>query len=172
MPNLTKHKLVTNDEFNLAYSHPQNQKVIKFHCYKFGKGLPPEESAACGLRGLWRALSIYDKNKGQFTTILGTCIKNECRRTFKEHNKFAQKHVLTSFEGASSKIDNTINSELIESLFIYLTDEEEKMVRAKFLEGKTYREIGAEWSLTKQRVEQVVSKAIKKLSKHFAKILV
>lgn len=49
-----------------------------------------------------------------------------------------------------------------------ITDREEKIIRLYYIDGKTFEEIGKEFGVTRERIRQIQTKAIKKL-KLFAK---
>lgn len=52
---------------------------------------------------------------------------------------------------------------LLEKITAKLPERDQRVIRARFYEGKTYQEIGKELKLTRERIRQIEPKAIRKL---------
>lgn len=155
----TKRRLVSNEEFEKEYRKKENLNVISWYCRKFGKNLPPDEIQACGYRGLWRALEIHNPTRGKLVTILGACVKNECKKTLLEHNKFSNRHISGNFDN-----ERTHEQEYdIQSLLSSVNNQEKNIILLKYYEGKTFKEIGHQYGLTKQRIQQIMARAFDKI---------
>jgi len=156
-------KLITNDEFEKEYQKKENLNVISFYCRKFGYKLPQEEVKAGGARALWKALRIHDPQKGKLVTVLGACVKNECKKIRKDLQKYSSQHTSSTFDNTISVDQNNENGEIIERLLTSVNAREEEIIRLKYYEGKTFQEIGEIYNVSKQRIQQIILRAFQKI---------
>lgn len=77
-------RVITNDEFNIAYKNEDNIKIINSFSKKF-KNLTFEEITTCGMLAVWKTLQDHDTTKGKFTNSLYRFMYWECLKQLEEN---------------------------------------------------------------------------------------
>lgn len=154
---------VSNEQFQQAYQNHANRAVINWYCNRFSQSLDADELKNCGLRGLWKALAIHDPSRAKLVTILGTCVKSECQEAVKFNRKLAKRcDEFAILDELSSQHEHELK-EYVAQLISGVNKKVRHIIYMKFYENKTYEEIGKVYGITKQRVQQIVSKTLKKI---------
>lgn len=151
--------------------------VLK-HC-RIPSGVPVEEteefSDAC--LGLINACENFDPDKGfEFSTYAFYCIKNEVAQGFRRRKKpiifVSDLKALDRPLEANGHLDVRLLDQLLSS-----TDDSEvdatdkKMLLAKYLDQKTFEEVGELFKITKQRVQQRISRAISRIQEKHRELI-
>lgn len=124
-----------------------------------------EDLIQCGLMGLWKACSKFDKDKGmQFSTFASICIKNEMgmflRKELKHYNNTVSFYMLDE-NGQRANIVDIIEdkkqSEFVDdiNMKMCLSGAEELH---KYAHGKTMGEIAKETRKTNQQIYGILVK--------------
>ncbi len=154
---------VSNEQFQQAYQNHANRAVINWYCNRFSQSLDADELKNCGLRGLWKALSIHDPARAKLVTILGTCVKHECQEAVKFNQKLSRQcDEHAPIDEISNKYKQDLKDHVAE-LMHGVNKQTRHIIYMKFYENKTYEEIGKIYGVTKQRIQQIVSKTLKKI---------
>lgn len=151
-----------------------NERLIYFVLHKYYPSLVHDEDAfQIGRIGLWQACESYDENQGSLSTYAVKCIRNAISNEMRQIRK-AMSIECVSLDSPMPHIgDGTIAmKEGILDPTNYFDDVEYQIdeLRPKIPErdltmltmkasGYTYKEIGEQFGVTKQRAQQILKKA-------------
>jgi RNA polymerase sigma factor (sigma-70 family) len=173
MTKLSKHpkKVVSKDEFEVAYKNSDNQNIIKSVLKKYSRTLDYDTLLTCGLNALWRCLANHREEYGtKFTSSLYRFTKWECDREilkFKKNTSIKQVRVvslgLPDVLDHSSPTTSSAQHSIFDDLESVLPQEHASIVRMKYVEDRTLKEIGEHFGYTKEAARQKLKVALKKL---------
>lgn len=119
-------RVITNEEFNIAYANEDNIKLINSFNKKF-RTLSFEEITTCGMLALWRALQDHDPLQGKFTSSLYNFMRWECLKQIQENENMVKVWPYSE----SNKAFYQFNSDHIErnsdNRFKYLSGKHDKL---------------------------------------------
>lgn len=121
--------------------------------------------------GLCKAARLYDESKGAFSTIAFACMRNECLKAIKDHNRIdavsynniipdfedddnTYEHLLADDKHTSNDVDNC---EYLK-WFVGKMDKTSLFVFLHRLQGETYSDIGKILGISRERVRQIAKK--------------
>jgi RNA polymerase sigma factor (sigma-70 family) len=176
-----RRKLIIKDNMIEKLSYIIQSKIRPYKGRSFYEDLLQE-----GRIGLSNAIDQFNAKRGvNFFKFATWYVKNKIRAFIKKQKKFDKKEVLTGFIGGLGLQNNDLSTFITDSSLLYeqaemsnlllecvkrLPEVDRKMVTLRFgLEdnglGQTYQQIGNAFSLSKQRIEQITSRALSKLRK-------
>lgn len=154
-------KFVDNSIYTNAYENKDNQQIIKSVLSKYRGRLTEETLKSCGLNALWRCLQQHDeKYTTKFTSSLWRFVHWECKKELKTlaRSKFRPQELTDIAEEVP--LDN-----LFDDISSILDQEQAKIVKLRFLEGMTLKEIGNTFGVTKEAVRLKLKKALNQIKK-------
>lgn len=180
-------KIVSNKEYELALANKEYHKVMFKVTNKFRKQLKSNILKRCRLIALWKCLRDH-KNIQKFTSSLYNLTLLECYTALKEKDSYDSVTKILSIDDLKKKRSNfelsppisynndfypTRHYELDASLDLpyylgFLSEKWRQILIDKYIYGMTYREIGAKFNITWQRVSQIIDNSIAFLQKKFA----
>lgn len=166
--NQLKHekKEVTNQQFEDAYKNEDNTKVIK-KVLSFYKDILSEETLKdCGLNGLWRCLQFHEPNKGnKLTTSLWRFVAWACETEKKKLRTIKSKKRSKSIELFDIEDKSTISMDIFSDIDSMLDNESSSIIRLRFVEKMTLKEIGAKFGYTKEAARQKLNHALSEVKR-------
>ena len=155
-------KQITNEEFELAFKNAANVRIMKSASRKYQKVLG-EDVLACQIHGLWTALRKYDATRGmRFTTYLFECVSRKC---YAEASKLTNKKKREIIMPPDKLPDTTAYFEttFVSDMLMSLSEKDAKLLTDRYLSGKTLIEIGTEYGVTLQAIQQRLGTLSKKM---------
>ena len=172
-----------NENLNLVYY------VINKYYKEASKVLDIEEMFQEGSIGLMKADRTFEENKGlKFSTYATTCIKNEIRNFVRRQNKKGITELKT-VSGDANKgeegrgtcnlwdiikdnqdyIKKVEDRELIKYIVSALTKEERELLKLRYIDGLTYREVAEKLKSNRTTISQRDRALKSKINKNFHK---
>jgi len=139
-------KIISNELYNIAYNNLDNQRIIKSVLAKYRKQLDDDTLRTCGMHAIWRCLESHDETYStKFTSSLWRFVNWECKKELQvlARSKFKPQELT----------DIAINVDaynIFDDLSNILNEEEVKLIKLRFVEGMTLKEIGKEFGYTKE----------------------
>lgn len=149
-------KMVTNEEYTAAYHNEDNIKIIKKAVKKYARSIDPHDLQAIKDKALWKALDKYDTTKGKFTTWLYSYITYLCRAHIYSRKK-SKKIVLISNYDKDNQHPTEYNRRM-EELIECLSEEDQKLIKYKFVDKMTLSEIGELYDCTDENIRLKLKK--------------
>lgn len=156
---LQKHqkKTVSNEEYNIAYNNKDNQRIIKAVLFTYRGKLDEDTLKTCGLNALWRCLQNHNESfSTKFTSSLWRFVNWECKKELR---------TLATSKYKPLELFDVANEEeemysVFDDLHDVLDQEYCQIIKLRFLEKMTLREIGNKFGYTKEAARQKLEKAI------------
>ena len=162
---MTIKKEITDLDFSNAVKNKDNINIIKKATVSYYKIIDEDELNSCGLEALWKSLQCHNEKYNQkFTTTLYRFVDWECKRRLRR-----KKSLKNNF---SNIISNDLSSIFIKKneLSCYINEKIDLLdkdfsilLRQRFFDGCSVREIGVINNCTPSIIRYKISKAIKKL---------
>ena len=168
-----------------------HQRFVAHLARKFrNTGIPFQDLFSIGTIGLIKGIDSFDPKKGQITTYVGRCIKNEILLFIRNHKKIIKEvsldHVidvdsegneitfldmLSAKDDTSCDVEAKLENESVHNLIDRLSDKEKMIIELYFgLNGKeahTQKEIG---KITR-RSQALISRTLKKILRKMREML-
>ena len=145
-----------------------NMKLVHFTIKNYFPNCSfDEDIVQCGMVGLCKAAEVWDEQKGKFSTLATSCIRNEIFRELKQRNKhqgvYSLDYEYNLDDGEKVTVgDIQIGDEdvdYVDTDYIYkrLTAREAEIFDLKQF-GLSSREIAEKFGVSKQYISQVIRK--------------
>ena len=145
--------------YNDAYYNIDNQKIIKAVLSTYRGRLDEDTLIDCGLNALWRCLQSHKTEfTTKFTTSLWRFVNWECKKELQNLARARHK--------PSELVDISIDSSeytVFDDIDTCLDDVHSQIVKLRFLEGMTLKEIGNHFGFTKEAARQKLKFALKQI---------
>lgn len=135
-------------------------------------------SESCDL--ILKAVDYFDPNRGfKFSTYATWVLKRNLYRALKSWRNFEEKNSNRlddfgntavfdhDFESVFEQADRCV---VIKKLLEHCDEREKKVIERRFFESKKLIEIATEFGLSKERIRQIETRALKKIKKHCERI--
>lgn len=168
-------KQVSNEEYKRAWENNDNQGVINAVLKRYSHMLNREELKSCGMMGLWRAMQYHDYSyKRAFTTSLHIFVRFACAKEAKkksrhqtllnfhptrsvaERDKYSDKAIIDEWKNVylQEEIDDMLHQ------MEELDGEDRKVLKQRYLEKKSLRDIADENGYSKQTARMKILRAV------------
>lgn len=156
-------KQVSNEEFLAAFNNEIYRKIINAASKKY-KSILGEEVEVCKLDGLWLALRDYENARGMtFTTYLFESVKRKC---FAEAKRVRRKNKKERNFSSLNMPENTYHDDyLMNDIALSLNERDAKLLSDRFIYNKTLLEIGNEYDVSFQAIDQRLHTLTKKIKR-------
>lgn len=160
---------VNEEEYRKAYNNSDNRNVIKSVLKTYKDRLDTHTLESCGLSGLWRALQYHNPEEytTKFTSTLWRFTTWECDKEVKKAKRKKHKRAKQISADALTSLDTRLSPEpslgLIDDLESVLDNEHAEIVRLRYVNGYTLREIGGYFGYTKEAARLKLKVALSKL---------
>lgn len=142
--------------FEQELHNTNNQKIMKSASRPFQRQLTKEEIENCELIALWKAIEDFQPTKGsKFTSILYTRVRWECLKELRQ-----MKPINASPLNSGLIEDNRPYFYSINDIIIDVPSEHYNILYKRFVEDKTFGEIGADIGLSGESARLKTKKAI------------
>ena len=161
--NQLKHqkKEVTNQQFEAEYKNEDNRKIINKVLSLYKGDLPDETLKDCGLNGLWRCLQFHEPSKGnKLTTSLWRFVHWACENEKKKLRTLKSQKRNRSIELFDIEDSTTVSMDIFNDIDSMLDNESSSIIRLRFVEKMTLKEIGAKFGYTKEAARQKLNYAL------------
>lgn len=157
--------LITNEDFEAALEDIDNKRIMRAACKKYKPYLDADTLHGCRIIGLWKCLKKQSDGEAKFTTRLFNYVKWECQKELVRNNKSSA----TSLEVCGVTVyakpqENTRLSHVFECMD-KMSEEEQELIRYRYVEGMTLKEIGRNYNVSKETARQRINRAITKLKR-------
>lgn len=133
-------------------------------CSTFGGGILDEETLQqCSDRAIWRCLQSHDDKRQDIKSSLYRFARWECQRAMSEKHKSKIPTVEVVESGYDD--DRALNRMMLEDYLAILNERDRRMVEKRFLQGKTFREIGKEEGLSTQGAIDIINRSVGSMSR-------
>lgn len=147
------------------------KKLVYFIVSKFSKGtVAKEDMISAGFEGLCKAKKNYKDGGVAFITYAYNCIRYEILNEINKADKSKaisiddeNTELIDNISVTNSFINDYENKELINYLFKRLSLKEKTVLKLRFIDELTLREIGNKMGITCERVRQIEKNAIEKM---------
>lgn len=152
---------ISNEEYEQAYNLIDNKKIMNSAAKSFRGQLSRDEIESCCNYALLKCLEKYDKSYNQkFTSSLYRFVKWCC---LQELNK-TKRRIKTTEINSNITINNNFNiNRDVQNILFMLSQEDREILTARFIEQKTFLEIGNQYGYTKQRARIIINRLLRKL---------
>ena len=173
---------VTNEQFVAALKDKDNKKIISYYKQKYSLYLEPDDIQSCIMQALWECLANF---KPEFNTKVSTSLVNYMKWRFSTEVKKHKKRKSLSFsykdkvllgqhnriffapipgaEAMPEKVDHSDEYAHIMHNLQKLDLDEQKIIKQRFLEELSYREIGKHNGYSKETAKNKTISALSKL---------
>lgn len=152
------------------------QDLVKHIANKYSQGTRNEfdDLVQAGSIGLIKSVESYDPSKSRFMTYAYRGIQNHLkeylRKLPKKTKNLTRDEEDDPFEVEDTQVEapsgNLVKGEQLDSLkkaMDSLNDREREVIQRHVMNGETLQAIGAEWGVSKVRIQQIGAKALSKL---------
>lgn len=151
-------KYISNDDLMAAIADPKNQQMISKVCKRYSNALAPSVLKSCGEAAVWRCLQSHIDGKGNsFTSSLYKFLHWECLRELGT-NKFQYEEIGECNFGELGPDPN--DALIVKELLSALPEKNQKIVVARYMEGRTLADIGATHNYSKQGIQNILTRSI------------
>ena len=158
-------KEVTNKQYEEAYKDLDNTKVIN-KVLSLYQDLSSETRRDCGLKGLWRCLQFHEPDKGnKLTTSLWRFVKWECENEKKKLRSQKNQKRSKSIELFDVEDEAVEVMDVFHDIDNILDRESSSIIRLRFVEKMTLKEIGATFGYTKEAARQKLNHALEEVKR-------
>lgn len=158
-------KEVTNQQYEEAYRNEDNIKVIN-KVLSLYQDLPSEVRKDCGLKALWRCLQFHEPEKGnKLTTSLWRFVRWECENEKKKLRTLKSRRRNKSIELFDVEDTTTVTADVFSDIDLILDTESSSIIRLRFVEKMTLKEIGAKFGYTKEAARQKLNHALSEVKR-------
>lgn len=159
-------KEVTNQQFELAYRNEDNIKITNKVLSFYKSVLPDEVLKDCGLKGLWRCLQFHNPDNGnKLTTSLWRFVRWECENEKKKLRTLKSRRRSKSIELFDVEDDTTVSMDIFNDIDSMLDNESSSIIRLRFVEKMTLKEIGVRFGYTKEAARQKLNHALSEVKR-------
>jgi len=158
-------KEITDLDFSNAVKNQDNINIIKKATLSYRKIIDVDELKSCGLEALWKSLQCHnEKYKQKFTTTLYRFVDWECKRRLRRKNALKNNpshFIYSDFSNFLIK-KNDLSCYINEKISL-LDKNFSILLRQRFFDGFSVKEIGAMNNCTPSIIRYKLLKAIEKL---------
>ena len=133
-----------------------NIGLVYFACNKYNLDF----SLAC--IGFCKAILNYQDNQGRFSTYAIKCMRQENQHQFRKQ-RVQELNNFANIEQYGGNYEIEIKEQNFEKMISVCTPRQQKVLQLYFQEGYTQLEIAKMYSVTPQRIQQIIQEALKKL---------
>jgi RNA polymerase sigma factor (sigma-70 family) len=138
------------------------------------KGLAPEEYYQCVLISVWKAVQLFDADRGDFLHFISSILHNEVvsyqRFASGSHHLVAIEEPIVSDASltVSSCEEHIYHSEILHQVFTPLTPEEARVLYLKYVLDKTHAEIADECNISISKSKHMLRSGLRKVRKFYS----
>lgn len=161
---MSRKKIISNEEFDVAWGNTDIQAIIKFAYKTFYYSLDNDVLIQCGRIGLWHTLEYHNPNKSKFLTNLTKWVRWECLKSIREEEKEKGKKNVKNMEGLIVK-EVISHDEIIDlnNLINKLNKGDRSLIQYRYFDRMDYREIGRKINFSYETARTRVRQAIEGL---------
>lgn len=172
-------RIISNEEFEKEYKNPDNIKIIKMAMFKtilfFRKryndniNIDYSTMKAWGQFALWKALSYYSpnhKSKCKFSSFLFRITTQVCASEYKKIKPLENTISLNKLENILY-----INIDEFNNYIDGLDEDDQNILRDKFISHKTYKEIGLSRGICSESARKKTKKILSRLKSDSSGVL-
>ncbi len=106
-----------------------------------------------------RRLSSFDPTRANFETWVGGIAVNIVRNQLRSRNRHRAKFQTLETEPAATESQQPDNTDRVATALAQLPDRMEKVLRAKYLDQQSVREIAQDWCESEKAIESLLTRA-------------
>lgn len=152
---------ISNQEFEEALANPDVNGILNSISKKYIKSIEQDDLSTCKHVALWKALQYHDFNhpsKRKFTSSLYNFMWWECQRYQQNNRKNISNFDINSISEPSGSYNFT--SVMVNDCLNTLSNEEQTLIRYKFFEKMTLKEISEKMNYSLQTVNVKLKRAL------------
>ena len=146
---------ITNQEFEVAINDIDNIRISKKAVSRFSN-LDVEEKRGCFYRALYKAMQKWDSKLGKWTTYLYNYVTYECLNISKENSPCIR---------YKTDLNSKFDQDDFEDILKLADKKYYKLLKAKFLQNKSLRELGKMYNCTGENIRLKLKAALKQIKR-------
>ena len=154
---MVKKRIISNQEYEKAWTDNDNQMIMKSVCCRFSKSLDRDELQQCKLTALWNSLVLWKPDFGKkFTSFLFQKLYWECLKAFNSKTRKKSSYI------RHDPIDPYKNCDVYQIIDGISPDLQDILIK-RFFYNMTLREISKEHNCCHETVRNKIKLAIEQL---------
>lgn len=154
-------QIINNEIFEQAKS--KYDLMTQRLCSMFGRGLDKDTRRQCGDKAIWRCLKSHDETRQHIKSSLYRFVNWECKRALQEQRR--KKMVTVELVEVEYVDDTALVNMMLDEYLSVLSSRNRRMVEAKFLEGRTFREISKIEACSVQGAINIINRSVRIMSR-------
>lgn len=148
---------IDNEEYKKYLSNSNYKSTMQCACSNFRSNLSKDEIYSCQLIGLWKTMQNWKPNGKSFKSFLYQNVRWQCLQHLRDNKPFLP---IISDPTVSN---NNLASDLMGDLCEYYED----IVRKKYFDNMTLREIGEEYGYCYETIRQHLKDALDEMKTNY-----